>query len=254
MGPEYIGVMIVLVLFLIVIGILYYIYRRIREKVRSFSKLAFGTASLTEGIRKMELEEQTTPKTVSAATSIYKPSIMRDFPEFHYDEMKARAENVLTSYLQSVNKADATLLTEGTNELKNQLQLKIDILRNNDKREHYDNIKIHRTEIHRYLKEKGRCTIIFQSAVEYVHYMEEYGTPILEQHKKMKQTKYNIEVVYIQNQEMVENLSDAGLAMNCPNCDAPLTKLGAKVCPYCDSPVIEFNIRVWNFNRVVEVR
>lgn len=254
MGPELIGIIVVLVLILVIIGIIYYAYRRITEKVRNFSRIAFGTDSIVQGVKNMEMEEQTTPKSVSAATSIYKPSIVRDFPEFHYDEMKARAENVLVSYLQSINEQNPRLLTEGTNELKDQLQIKLDILRNNNRREHYDKIKIHRTEINRYFKSKGRCTIIFQSAVQYVHYMEEPGKVLTEQQKKMKQTKYNVEVVYIQDQELVENLHDAGLAMNCPNCNAPITKLGAKICPYCDSPIIEFNIRVWNFNRVIEVR
>jgi len=254
MGPELIGIIVVLVLILVIIGIIYYAYRRITEKVRNFSRIAFGTDSIVQGVKNMEIEEQTTPKSVSAATSIYKPSIVRDFPEFHYDEMKARAENVLVSYLQSINEQNPGLLTEGTNELKDQLQIKLDILRNNNRREHYDKIKIHQTEINRYFKSKGRCTIIFQSAVQYVHYVEEPGKVLTEQQKKMKQTKYNVEVVYIQDQEFVENLHDAGLAMNCPNCNAPITKLGAKICPYCDSAIMGFNIRIWNFNRVIEVR
>ena len=254
MGPELIGIIVVLVLILVIIGIIYYAYRRITEKVRNFSRIAFGTDSIVQGVKNMEIEEQTTPKSVSAATSIYKPSIVRDFLEFHYDEMKARAENVLVSYLQSINEQNPGLLTEGTNELKDQLQIKLDILRNNNRREHYDKIKIHQTEINRYFKSKGRCTIIFQSAVQYVHYVEEPGKVLTEQQKKMKQTKYNVEVVYIQDQEFVENLHDAGLAMNCPNCNAPITKLGAKICPYCDSAIMEFNIRIWNFNRVIEVR
>ncbi len=254
MSTGLIGLIIVLVLILIIIGIIYYAYIRISKKVRSFSRMAFGTDSLTQGIRQMELDAETTPKSVSAATNIYLPNIMRDFPEFHYDEMRTRAENVLTSYLRGIDESNAALLCEGTNELREQLKLRVQTLKDDGKAEHFEQIKIHKTEINRYRKEKGRCSIVFQSAVGYVHYIEEQGKVISNEQKRLSQTRYNTEVIYIQDQEVVWNTSDAGLAMNCPNCGGPLKHLGAKICPYCDSPVAEFNIRVWNFSRVQEIR
>ena len=72
-----------------------------------------------------------------------------------------------------------------------------------------------------------------------------------EEHKE--QAKYNVELVYIQDQDMIENQEDAGLGLNCPNCGAPLPGLGAKKCIYCDTPIVEYNLRVWNFSRVEEV-
>ena len=60
-------------------------------------------------------------------------------------------------------------------------------------------------------------------------------------------------LVYIQDQDMIENQEDAGLGLNCPNCGAPLPGLGAKKCIYCDTPIVEYNLRVWNFSRVEEV-
>ena len=53
-------------------------------------------------------------------------------------------------------------------------------------------------------------------------------------------------------QDMVENQEDAGLALNCPNCGAPLPGLGAKKCIYRDTPIVEYNLRIWNFSRVEE--
>lgn len=254
MNANLIGVIVVLVLILVIIGIAYYAYSKISRKVRDFSRLAFGTDSVMQGLRNLEMEEQTTPKSVSSATSLYLPNIMKDFPEFHYDEMKTRAENVLTSYLRSIDEENAEILSEGTSELKDQLKLRIQMLKDEGKKEHFDLIKIHRTEINRYRKEKGRCSIVFQSAVGYVHYIEEKGKTVSKDAKRLTQTRYNTEVIYIQDQEFVENISDAGLAMNCPNCGGPLKHLGAKICPYCDSPVAEINIRVWNFSKVQEAK
>lgn len=252
MNGNLIGIIIILVLLLVLAGIIFFAYVRIKEKVRMLSRMMFGTNSLVEGFKNLETEEAITPKSVSSATNLYLPSIMRDFPEFHYDEMKTRAENVLISYLQCVDAGNSAFLAEGTNELKEQLQMRIQMLENQDQKEHFYNIKIHRTEINQYRKSKGRRSIVLQSAVEHIHYVEKGGKVLKGRKDLQEQTKYNVEVSYIQDYELVEDLGDAGLALNCPNCGAPLPEVGAKVCAYCDTPVIEFNIRTWNFTRVSE--
>ena len=103
MNGSLIAIIVILVLCLVLAGIIYYTYCRIREKLRDTSRMLFGTDSMIEGMKQREAEVEMTPKSVSSATNLYMPSIMRDFPEFHYDEMKSRAENVLTSYLQSIS-------------------------------------------------------------------------------------------------------------------------------------------------------
>ena len=251
MNGTLIAIIVILVLLLVLVGIIYYAYVQIRNKIRNFSRMAFGTNSLTEGIKKTETQTALTPKSVSSATSLYLPAIMRDFPELHYDELKTRAENVLTSYLRSVDTLSSSALTEGTNELKEALNMRIQALKNLDQQEHFHNIKIHRTELHQYRKNKGRVSIVFQSAVEYIHYLEEKGNLIKGRKELQEQAKYNIEVIYIQDQELVEDINEMALGLHCPNCGAPITSLGAnKVCEYCDSPLVEFNIRTWNFSKV----
>jgi len=253
MLPIIIGLIIVLVLLLILALIIYIAYRKITEKVRRFSRSVWGTNSVQEGIDKMNMEYATTPKSVSSATGLYLPRITRDFPEFHYDEMKERAENVLISYLRGIDGQNPGLLTEGTGELKEKLSMLVSMQKSQNIRAHYDKIRVHRTEIHQYRKEKGRCSVIFQSAVEYVYYTEKQGR-VLSGRKDLKtQTKYNVQMIYIQDREVVEDTREAALGLNCPNCGAPLSGLGAKICAYCDSPIIEFNIKVWNFNEIEEV-
>ncbi|MCH5338687.1 MAG: hypothetical protein J1E03_07895 [Acetatifactor sp.] len=246
-----IGTIIILILILVVIGIIYYAYRRITTKVQTFSTKYFHTPDLMQAIQNAPQDASDyTPKSVSAATSIYLPNIVKEFPDFHYEEMKRRAENVLTSYLRSVDEMDASRLTEGTSELVNKLKLQLDMLRDAGQSEHYQDIKIHRTEICTYRKTKGRCSIIFQSSVQY-NYWAMKGAQITEGGKNiLRQDRYNVELIYIQDRDVVENIPDSGMAMNCPNCGAPLPKLGAKKCAYCDSPVVEFNIRTWNFSDV----
>lgn len=253
MSPTIIGAIIVLVLLLVLVGIVYYAYCAIRKKIRNFSRMAFGTDTVKQGFEQIEAEYATTPKSVSAATSLYLPRIMKDFPDFHYDEMKGRAENVLMSYLRSVDGDNASLLTEGTDELKDQLAMQLQMLRAQGERAHFERQKIHRTELYQYRKQKGRCSVVFQSAIEYYFYKEKAGNVTAGSRNVKTQAKYNIECIYIQDRDVIEDLGDAALGVNCPNCGAPLSGVGAKVCAYCGSPIVEFNIRSWNFSSVKEV-
>lgn len=244
---------IILVLILIILISCYIAYRKIRNKVREFSRMAFGTEDIREGFQNVEKEAEITPKSVSAATSLYLPQIMRDFPEFHLEEMKNRAENVLSSYLQCVDRKSLDDFAEGTtSELREKLRMKITDLDSEGVEQHYRNIRIHRTEIKSYRKLKGKCSIVFQSSVQYNYFKERDGKVIEGSRDKLKQSRYNVEMLYIQDVGLLENAEDMGLAMNCPNCGGPLTKLGAKTCMYCGSPILEFNTRIWNFSDVEE--
>ena len=255
MTAGQIGTIVILVLALAVLGGGYIAYRTIKEKVRNFSRMAFGTEKLSDGVEKMEREFEVTPKSVAANTKLYLPQILRDFPEFHYDEMRTRAENILMGFLMGIDEKNRARLTESTtSELRAKLEMRIDALNNEDAEEHFREIRIHRTEIRQYRKTKGRCSIIFQSSVQYFHYKEKDGKVVAGADSRLEQSRYNIEMLYIQDRDVVENQTDSGLAMNCPNCGAPLPKLGAKRCLYCDTPIMEFNIRIWNFNDVDEVK
>ena len=247
--------MIFLILLLIIIiaigsGILY-----AKHKAREFSRTVFGTEDLSAGIRQMKQEYSTTPKSVSAMTSLLLPKIVSDFPDFEYDEMKERVENILTQYLRAVTQKNTSVLTDGNSELRQQLENHIQMLSAKELQEHFDQIKIHRTEIHQYKKTDGRCIITFQSALECYHYITDSSSAVLEGSKEYKyQTKYNTDLIYIQDRNLVENELDHALGINCPNCGAPLSSLGAKKCEYCGTPVIEINIHAWSFSDVKEIR
>ena len=245
--------MIFLILLLIVIlavfcGILY-----VRHKAKEFSRTIFGTEDLSDGIRQMKREYASTPKSVSGMTNLLLPKIVSDFPDFEYDEMKERAENTLTQYLRAVTQKNTAVLTDGNTELKQQLENHIQMLSIKGLWEHFDQIKIHRTAIHQYKKADGRCIITFQSALECFHYITDTSS-VIEGSKEYKyQTKYNTDLIYIQDRNLLENELDHALGINCPNCGAPLSSLGAKKCEYCGTPVIEINIHAWSFSDIKEM-
>lgn len=247
-----IGTIMILVLILVIFGCVAYAVYRVKHAVRSFSRAAFGTDSLKEGLEQVEEEYATTPKSVSAMTSLYLPKIKRDFPEFQYDEMKVRAENVLTSYLMSITAGNMSGLTEGSRELKDSLEMYITQLKAQGEKEKFESIKLHRTEISGYQKRNGRCIIAFQTSLQY-RYSRLHENGRVEAEGRLTQERYQVEVVYIQDRNIVEDERDLSMGINCPNCGAPVAGLGSKVCEYCGTPIVEINIYAWTFHKVSRV-
>lgn len=255
MNASLILILVILVLALIVIGSIWYGVYQLKKKVHEFSRQAFGTDTLKEGFEQVEKEYEVTPKSVSAMTSVCLPRIKKDFPEFSYDEMKAKANNVITSYLLGLASLDASKLTEGNSELKNKLENQIQIWKSKDKKPHYDSIKIHRTEISSYTKRAGRCIVTFQASVQYHQYVTDHeGHIVSGSEEKLFQSKYDADLVYIQDRSIVEDkhLGNDALGVNCPNCGAPITNLGAKFCEFCGTGIVEINIHAWQFDDVRE--
>ncbi|MBD5395831.1 MAG: zinc-ribbon domain-containing protein [Lachnospiraceae bacterium] len=249
------GMIVVLVLILIIMGSIVYGVFRVKRAIRSFSRAAFGTDSLKEGFDKVGEEYASTPKSVSAMTGLYLPKIKREFPEFQYDEMKVRAENVLTSYLMAISAGNAGLLKEGSRELKDKLEMHITMLKGRGEKERFSNIKLHRTEIADYKKRNGRCTVTFQTSLQYKYsLMQEGGRVVGGNPNMLMQSRYNVDLVYIQDRNLVEDERDLSLGINCPNCGAPISGLGSKFCEYCGTPVVEINIYAWTFHNVSEVQ
>lgn len=184
------------------------IIKRVKDMQRRASDLAttvWGTDDIKEIVNQNDLEVRETPKSVSAMTSVYLPMLQRDFPDLNWDEFKNNA----------------------VNELKKHLSMS------------YDTFKIHKTEMYRYVKNAGTCTVIFQSSVEYM----------LDGLKN--QTRYNTHMVYIQNGELSGDAS--AFSTTCPNCGAPISTLGNMKCEYCDSLITPVNVKVWRLLKVEEI-
>lgn len=250
-----ISIIIILVLILIIIIAIYSVYRHFTRKLRQFSRAAFGTSSITKGAEQMRQQMATTPKSVSGMTSLLLPKIASDFPDFQYDEMKERANNVLTSYLRAVNDRNVSVLQDGNEELQNQLDNHIRMLSTKGLHEHFERIHIHRTEINQYRQSEGRCIITFQSALECYHYITDPDNKVVNGSKEYTyQTKYNTDLIYIQDRNLIKNEFDSALGVNCPNCGAPVSSATAKFCEYCGSGIVEINIRAWSFSNVEEIK
>lgn len=243
-----VGLIVILFILSIILGAFLYI----RGKAKSVSKEVFGTDDLSQIAASMRDQASNTPKSVSGMTSILLPQITRDFPEFQFEEMRSNANNVLTSYLNAVSTGKTTLAKVGL-ELQDQLRNQVEANDAQGLREHFDDIRIHRTEISQYKKAAGRCVVTFQSAVGYYHYFTDSENTVKKGSKEYHyQTRYNLELEYIQDQTLVENTNETGIGFHCPNCGAPLASLGTKICTYCGSGVTEINLKAWTFCHLEE--
>ena len=206
-------------------------------------------------IERMRTESAIMPKQIDARTNSLLPKIVKDFPDFEYDEMRERAKNALISYLQALDEKDVSLLKAHNQELREQLETEIHALKKEGLEEHHEEVRIHRMEICRYQKAAGRCIITLQASLECYHYITDGVYTVVRGDREYKyQTKYNIDMVYIQDRELVEQDKDHVIGINCPNCGAPIKNLGAKHCEFCGTPVIELNIHVWSLNNIQEIR
>ena len=240
------------IIFFVAIGIaVFTVYRRVTRKLRSLSRQLFGTSDFVEGIKMVADVQAETPKSVSAMTRIMEPQIMRDFPEFSWDEFKHKAENMLTSALLAISANNVDRLVEASADVKKQVENIIAGNRANNIGETYSDIQIHQTEIANYQKRDGKCVITIQSAVGYMYYKMQDGKVIDGDKKRKTQTKYNVELVYIQDVD--EAKLDNSVGITCPQCGAPVKSLGAKYCEYCGSGVVPINIRVWSLHKFYEV-
>ncbi|MDO4183390.1 MAG: hypothetical protein Q4E12_07300 [Coriobacteriia bacterium] len=253
MDPQIVSSLITLGAVVLGVGAVAVIALVIRRKTREISRMAFGTDNLMEGLQKAEAEYESTPKSLSSMTSLALERIKRDFPEFNYDDMKARASNVIVSYLRCIDENNANLLTEGNAELKRELKLRLEMLRNVEHVEQYDRIKVHRLEISSYVKRNGRCIVTFQCALQSKHVLQDQaGETLKGDTEKWEQSRWETDLVYIQDPDKLTSPELAALGLNCPNCGAPITNLGNKSCEYCGTAITEINLNAWTFNAVRE--
>lgn len=232
------------------------VYRKVKSKVEQYSLAAFGTKSLAEGFDRQADILAKTPKSVSGMTRIFEPQIQRDFPDFHLVQFKNKAENMLVAALEAIAAENTGLLKDAAADLIHQVENRIADNRAAGQEETYSGIRVHQTEIANYVKKDGKCVITFQSAVEHYHYIqhrsgEQKGMICSGEKERKEQTKYNMELLYIQDEKLAK--LDNAVGTICPSCGAPITNLGNLRCEYCGLAVTPLNVKVWRLQRFYEV-
>ena len=217
------------VLILIAFIVFSYIYIRIRLKKY------FGS-DIGEIIKEARLEDEELPKSLSSMDSIYLERIKKDFPDVNINELKSLCEKEILDIFNSVENKNVKSIK---GKMKSLVESMIEDNRNKDIS--YQDIKFHKTVVSKYENNNSIATITFGSSFQY----------ILNEGSKTKkvQDRAKIEFIYVIDANKVDYKKKV-LGINCPNCGAPIKKLGNKSCSYCGSHIIDIVKKVWTINDV----
>lgn len=224
-----ISIIIILVLILLIVGGLIFLYLSIKNKVELFSRRIFGTKNILEGFKKQEIEYENTPKSLSGMDTILIPKINKDFPSINIDELKKTAENAIILYFESLKDRKLKEIPNASDKLNNMISSLIV-----DNKHIYKDVKIHRTVINSYDNKNGVCIITFQTSLEY------------SKDSNKIQDRLNTDLIYIYDDKK------GNVSLNCPNCGAPVTKIGIKVCEYCNTGIVEMLSKTWRINDIYQ--
>ena len=136
---QVMAVMIVVAMLLIVVIAVVKIRRRMRRFLNSAEVCL--VRELVRSAQNGELQQEEQPKSLGGMTSIYLPQILRDFPEFNWEEMREMVERAVKEYLGQI-----------------------------------PDVRIHRTVISGYQKHGGNSTVICETAAQYTC-KEQSGEP-----------------------------------------------------------------------------
>ena len=232
---------------LIIIGIIVLavviIVSVIKHKLNSMTRqyLGMGLGETADLIKKGIAEEATTPKAISNLSAVYKPKLMRDFPDMTYGQFEETAKNTLISVLNSIQAASIDGLLAPTENLRKKVGGIINANAAAHATEHYENIKIHRVSIADYRSTEKTAEAVFELSFQCNHFIDNGKNTKTDDTLAQMAAK----VVLIYGADEYEYDSSI-LSHNCPNCGAPIQAVGSnKACPYCGTGITEASVRCW---------
>jgi type II secretory pathway pseudopilin PulG/endogenous inhibitor of DNA gyrase (YacG/DUF329 family) len=282
---QIIGILIVIAIVILVSGaFVVNIIRSIRlmknavnsKAIQAVAEAAEELMTGDAGNISIQLLSDSKPRSISDMTSVYAPAIARDFPDLNLQQLISSAENKLCSALYAISagsddssgtvypasedsvsarpfsseaKAGDNLFMGVTPDFAAQIKRQTDELAAEGKSEHFQKIKIHKTGINSYRKTSGTCEIILQTAIEYLHFINQNGIVVSGNRETTEQARYDISLLYIQDESKLPSSSTNTVGINCPNCGAPVSGLGRKICEYCGTAIQSIDMRIWRMNR-----
>ncbi len=211
------------------------------NNVKNTIRRLFGTSNLLEVADLQEAEMEDTPKSISGIEQLARPRIEQDFKDMQIDELKSRDADEIYAYYNALSSGNTDRYTE-----LNSVNDKMKMLAQEYKQSNIkiSNVKIHKHAISHYEKEDFNAKINFQCAVEYIKKDTE--------NPDGKKTQVRVQTSWVFLPED-SNFSQSGLvAINCPNCGAPLKSITESVCSFCKSYVLINFTKSWILNSIVE--
>ncbi len=240
MNPIITTLIIIGIVLLIIAAIVLFVKWKLNSVTRKY--LNMNLKQTADLIGKGLKEEVTTPKPISNVSAVYKPRLMRDFPDMSYERFLDMANTALTSILVAIQTGNTDSIKDATDTVKQKV---INIVAGNNSRntvEHYDDIKIHRTAISDYRSTSDTATAVFEISFQCFHWLE--GEK--KSSRPENPTQYAASVTLSYGKEFAENATNLTYSHNCPNCGAPVYAVGGKiVCKFCGTGITEDIYKSW---------
>ncbi|MBP3855603.1 MAG: zinc ribbon domain-containing protein [Ruminiclostridium sp.] len=216
----------------------------IRAKLNSATKryLGMNLQQTADLIGKGLKDEVTTPRSISNVSAMYKPKLMRDFPDMTYDRFLEMANTSLVQILTAIEKESTSRLELVTDSLKSQVNDRICDNHNRNCIEHFDEIRIHRTAIADYKTSSETATAVFEISFQCVHFFEGKDKEVPETPSQLAAS-----VTLSYGREFAEDSKSLTYSHNCPNCGAPVYAVGGRMmkCTYCGTGITEEVYKSW---------
>ena len=195
-----------------------------------------------EESQRMKDQDKERVRSISGMTSLLLPTIQADFPTFNEQELYARTEEILRKVFSALENLETSNL-DACFLLKNRIDKIVEDYQQASIQVTYDDVSFHKFSLYSYEKKEGIATVVVSTSLEY-YYQKKKNDKIIEGDTKSKrQTRYRCTFIYIYDESKVGDAKV--LAINCPNCGAPVSVLGHKYCDYCGSAVQEVNLKSW---------
>ena len=235
----FLGVLLGVIVFLLIIALI--IWTKIKASARKMGLNDINFRNIFDEIKKGINEDRYNEKHISGMTKLLIPNIERDFKTFNESELYNKTETGLRTIFNSLEKKE---INNTLPLLKGKLNEIINDYKSSEINVSYDDIVFHKFALKKYYKKDGVATIQVQTSLEY-YYKKEKNHKIIENYSQYKkQTRYTVDFIYVYDITQVKDYTRV-LGVHCPNCGAPLTKLGDKICDYCHSGVEDLNLKNW---------
>ena len=188
------------------------------------------------------------PKQIPGMTDILVPLISKDFPSFGEEMIFAKTEESLRVIFNALTNKDKNQLVK-VPLIRGVIENAIDEYESNNINVSFSDVHFHKFTISKYDKQHGVASINVEASCEYIFTKKQNGKKIAGSKDKL-QTAYTCVFVYIYDESVMDDayLSSV-IAMNCPNCGAPIRSFKQEQCLYCHTalhmPIKDINIKGW---------
>ena len=207
------GIGIVLLIIIVGAGLV-----ALRYVIRAALKVGNLASTVTDIIKKADLEVETNPKSLSSAEPLLTDRIKRDFPEYNPELIRQRVMKDARTFYESAQ-AGRCLYADGvSDQLKERLEsfLPPDVSRD---------IRVYKVALSAYDDVSEDRVLTFQAAASF---KDTAGVT--------RQRRLILKYLAAWATDTVNGVKKA----NCPNCGAPVPAVGTKVCRYCGTA-----LKVW---------